>query len=292
MVYRAAARPCHVKSPPQRGEKPRERLPRVTAACWRNAAPARRALGAILLGLALLPCTASGSGMEAAVAHGTAWHPEPFSASYSVRYSILPFSVTGMRSLQRQDDKWLLRSELKALVASIGQETLLNGGPGGRMQPLRYSYWQRGVAGRRDRILDFDRERGLVLRSGDKLRQQPLLEPAWDPLSWQLALRRDLSAGDQTPGSRYRYRITDGGEYKEYDFELVERVEVQVPAGDFEALLLERRFDESERRLTRVWLAPALDYLLVRLELADDDGATLHLALKTPPRAAAAPEQP
>jgi hypothetical protein len=256
------------------------------------AVSARRVLGALLLGPVLLPCAASGGDMEAAVAHDSGWQPEPFSASYSVRYGILPFSVTGTRTLQRQDGNWLLRSELKAVVASIGQETVLTGEPDGRLQPLRYSYWQRGVAGRRDRILDFDRERGLVLRSGDKLRQQPLLEPAWDPLSWQLALRRDLSAGSQTPGSRYRYRITDGGEYKEYDFEVIERGEVQVPAGDFEALLLERRFHDSERRLTRVWLAPALDYLVVRLELADDEGATLHLALKTPPHVASPAERP
>ena len=159
-------------------ERPRERLPRLTTAYCRNAPLAyARPLRAILLGLGLLPLTACAD-VEAAVAHTTAWQPEPFSASYTVRYKVLPFSVTGTRSLQRQGDNWLLRSELKALVASIGQETLLQAEPGGRLQPLRYSYSQRGVAGRRDRILDFDRERGLVLRSGDKLRQQPLLEPS------------------------------------------------------------------------------------------------------------------
>lgn len=206
---------------------------------------------------------------------------EAFRASYSARYGALPFSAGAVRELRREGDHWLFSSELDAGVVSLRQETELTAGE--KVRPLHYRYRQRGLAGRRDRLITFDYAAGQVRRSGDKHRQHPLTGPSWDPLGWQLALRQDLLGDHPRPAASYSYRVSDGGGYESYDFVNAGREPLTVPAGTFAALKLERRHEADDKSATTLWLAPALDYLLLRLELVDDSGRQLSVTLTEPP---------
>jgi len=210
----------------------------------------------------------------------------PFSARYLVRVSALPFPGHAERSLERIDGHWRFRSRVKAPLLSLTQETLLDAGP--ELRAREYRQRQGGLLGGRERRVTFDRAAGLVRRSGDKTREHPLVEPAWDPLGWQLALQRDLKQDHPVPAERYHYRVSDGGDYEHYSFAPREREAVTVPAGTFEALRLERDPVPAGEEETRLWLDPARGYRLLRMDLVDEDGRTLTVTLETAPAGAAA----
>ncbi len=228
-----------------------------------------------------LPAAAGNHSIETAEEAGLA----PFSARYRVRFSALPFSARAERSLARDGGHWLFRSAIDAPLLSLEQETRLVDAP--TLRTLEYRYRQGGLAGRRERVVTFDREAGIVRRSGDKERQHPLVEPAWDPLGWQLALQRELVRDHPDLAAHYRYRVSDGGDYEDYSFAPGVRETITVPAGTFEALRLTRDPVPEGEETTRLWLDPARDYLLLRMELVDDDGRELTVTLETPPAPAA-----
>jgi hypothetical protein len=241
--------------------------------------------------MALLCLAAAGPGSQAAAADTPAKADAdaaltPFTAHYRVRFSALPFSARAERSLTREGDHWLFRSAIDARLLSLEQEARLVAAP--TLRTLEYRYRQGGLAGRRERVVSFDREAGLVRRSGDKERQHPLVEPAWDPLGWQLALQRELVRDHPDLAPRYQYRVSDGGDYEDYSFAPGVRETITVPAGTFEALRFTRAPVPEGEEATRLWLDPAQGYLLLRMELVDEDGRELTVTLETPPAPAAA----
>ena len=240
--------------------------------------------GVVLAGVAAVIGTA-GAGPVAE----PAWQPRAFSATYRVRYDLVPFAARGERSLRIEGERWHFRSLIDAKLFSLEEEATLAARPDGSLLPLSYRYRQRGLVGRRDRLVTFDRGAGLVRRTGDKVRQHPLQEPAWDPLGWQLALQQDLVRDHPTLAARYHYRVSDGGGYEDYSFVPGARETMPVPAGTFEALRLERDPVPEDEEATRLWLDPARDYLLLRMELVDEKGRELTVTLETPPAAAGQP---
>ncbi len=214
------------------------------------------------------------------------WAPAPFQAHYRARYDGVPFSAKGRRILVRDDDGDLrFFSDLRMLLLQVEEEAIMRLGADGSLTPRSYVYRQRGLGGGRTRELDFDWEAGEVRRSGDKVRTHRLDAGDLDPVSWQLALRRDISRGGLAIGDSVEYAITDGGEPKIYTIELRGAESVELPCGIFETVMLERIFEDGDTRKTRIWLAPEFDYMLVRLEAVDDSGKALRLELLERPDA-------
>lgn len=218
---------------------------------------------------------------EPAADAAPAWTPAPFSANYTVRYDGVPFTATGTRSLRRGDDGTLrFASRIDTWFLDIDESARFRVTADGEFESLAYDYDQRGVGRDKRRILDFDHAAGVLRRRGDRERERPLAARLYDPVSWQLALRRDLARGDAAPGRELHYAITDGGDAKTYRLRVAGRETVDTPAGAMETVRVERLFEAGDERATRIWLAPARDWLLVRLEHTDEDGRTLRLALK------------
>lgn len=208
------------------------------------------------------------------------WEPTPFSASYEARYDGIPFTATGTRTLEIDADGILhFSSRVETWLLKLEEQATMELSDAGYLRPLEYAYRIRGVA-RRTRRLDFDWAAGVVHRSGDSERSAPLEAPAYDPVSWQLALQRDLARGAHAPGTVLRYPVADGGDVKVYEIVVRGPEQLELATGTEQTVFLERLHAEDAGRSTRVWLSPERDWMLVKLEVVDDDGRMLQLSLQ------------
>lgn len=205
------------------------------------------------------------------------WEPGPFKARYRVTYEGVPITATGTRELSHgSNGDFHFASRVSAFMAHMEENAHFTQDVDGTLRPVTYAERRSGLIGSRNRHLLFDWEERELVRSGDKQDVHPLEGLVYDPVSWQLALQRDLSRGDYAVGDRFFYSVSNGGEPDEYELRIIGTPSLNVPAGSFETVLL-RREHESDRE-TWIWVAPDHNYLLVRLEHVD--GRRLTLALE------------
>lgn len=74
------------------------------------------------------------------------------------------------------------------------------------------------------------------------------------------------------PAGEFEMRVTDGRGVSDQRYVVVRREPVEVRAGRFDALRLERVHEPGDARETVVWLAVERDYLPVRVLLVERDG--------------------
>ena len=236
-----------------------------------------------LLSLLLLAGVATASAEDTATPDPVAeraaptWEPGPFKARYRVTYEGVPVTATGTRELSHGNNgDFHFASRVSAFMAHMEENARFTQDEDGTLRPATYAERRSGLIGSRNRQLAFDWSVPELVRSGDKQNVHPLDGLVYDPVSWQLALQRDLSRGDYQVGDSFFYLVSNGGEPDEYELRVIGTPSLNVPAGSFETVLL-RREHESDRE-TWIWVAPDHDYLLIRLEHVD--GRRLTLALE------------
>ena len=146
---------------------------------------------------------------------------------------------------------------------------------GGGVQPLHYSYRRSG--GKRDRVVDveFDWSGGQVRNTLNGHSWSMSLESGMlDKLVYLLELMHDLSGSFQ----QARYAVADGGKVKTYVMTRVGEARVDTVMGSLDTVIVERR-REGDERVTRIWCAPRLRFLPVKVEHLER-GETVQLSLK------------
>ncbi len=135
--------------------------------------------------------------------------------------------------------------------------------------PLHYEFLQKGF-GERSRSVDFDHINGLAqFRVNEDSGMLMLDGPAFDDLSGYLVLKEQLAQG----ATEARFNVLDRGEIREHYYMVVGTVQLDTPLGQIETVHLERIRGEDSTRKTEIWLAPAYDYLLVKLLQTENDRA-------------------
>jgi len=206
------------------------------------------------------------------------WSPIPFEASYRVRYEGVPFSVTGTRTLRRTEEgDWEFASEVSAVLVSLAEQTRFAQEPDGTLRADQYEERRSGMIGDRVLVATFDWIVPRVIRTGHRPQEHEFEGQLHDPVTWQIALQRDLTLGGYEEGEVFSYAVSNGSEPQQYRM-VVRGVEaVSVPAGTFDAVLIEREHAPDDDRETRIWLAPAENFQMVRFEHVDDRKVTLEL---------------
>jgi hypothetical protein len=137
--------------------------------------------------------------------------------------------------------------------------------------PQRYTYhYTGGSKGEVYEQLDFDWQAQTVdsLREGKTTTLE--IEPGVvDKLSYQVALVRDLQAGKKT----FMYKVADRGDIRHIRYEVVGTETLDTPWGKKRTLKVKRKTLTNER-VTILWFAPDLDYMVVRL-IQDDNGTKM-----------------
>lgn len=145
---------------------------------------------------------------------------------------------------------------------------------GGQIVPHRFSFFSsRGED--KDFTLSFDA--GKVTDHKGKVRDVP--PNAQDRFGIQQAVRLWLlgQVGAKEPGT-VEFAQVDDRRIRHYRFAITAFEKVEVPAGTFEAILVQRIDDP--RKTNKFWIAPAVDYMPVKVETLRDGDADLRMVLR------------
>lgn len=138
-----------------------------------------------------------------------------------------------------------------------------------------YQHEFQGLGIERQSAITFDWERRLAIESRGGKRTELVLEPGvFDGLNMAMLARCLLRDGARKLDLTILYR----GERKDVHFVVTGQEKVETPLGTFDAWVVERRYPQKSRR-TRVWVAPALDWFMVRFEHVENAVARGSLVL-------------
>ena len=188
----------------------------------------------------------------------------PYEASYISSYNNL--SLNGQRSLAPQESGgWLLSHTVEKLGSRISERSVFEA-HNNQLRIRQYDMDQSIFKIRRKDRVHFDWENKVIRTSGRREGEIPLDGSYLDPLSHQLALRCDMARGAQ----QATYQVVKRGKVKPHRFRRVGTARLETALGPLDTVVVERVRDSDERS-TRIWLAPVLNYLLVRLQQRDNE---------------------
>ncbi|MGJ8687162.1 MAG: DUF3108 domain-containing protein [Spongiibacteraceae bacterium] len=190
----------------------------------------------------------------------------PYEASYQIKHDNL--STNGSRQLQHQGDDWLLSQRANILFLKVEEHSTIEQYKN-TLRPRNYRY-ENSVSKKQQQNINFDWPRKVVSdRQARKPWSKPLRDATYDQLSGQLALRQQLISG--ASADTFSQTIVKKGKFKTYQFENMGEEFIDSPLGKVRTVKL-RRYRAERDSETFIWLAPAWNYLIVRMRQEDEDG--------------------
>ncbi len=124
------------------------------------------------------------------------------------------------------------------------------------------------------RTLNFDQISGTLTSKGKFEWSQPLLENenVFDPLNVQIQIRKNVIAGLQEFSLMMPNLKT--GAIEANNYKIVENGSFEVDDTNYPCIIVER-IRLQDDRTTRYFLAPDLDYLIIKVEDEDQEGDTM-----------------
>lgn len=146
-----------------------------------------------------------------------------------------------------------------------------------QVQPQHYaSSTKRPLKAEITQRLDFDWQAQTAhYQDNDTQEDFALHTTLYDPLSFFFEARCDLMAGK----TQFSYPVIHKGKQKTHTYRVVGQEKVDTDQGTVNALIVERQ-RSSKNRKTRLYVAPELDYLLVKIEHQESRLATISASLK------------
>lgn len=183
-------------------------------------------------------------------------------ARFSVEYNHQPTQGQNLLKIQRDGhryqvdfalDHWLLASSQQARFEMDDCD----------VTPMSYvASNKRPFKGETTQTLKFDwQQKKAEYRSDDEQRSFELDERLYDPVSLFFEARCELMAGKK----EFSYPLIRNGRQTTHTYHVVRTETVETGQGPVKALVVERQ-RRSTKRHTRFYVAPELDYLLVKIE--------------------------
>ena len=124
------------------------------------------------------------------------------------------------------------------------------------------------------RTLNFDQNAGTLSSKGKFKWSQALLENenVFDPLNVQIQIRKNVIAGLK----EFSLMLPDlkTGAIEANNYKVVDNGNFEVDGTSYPCIIVER-IRLQDDRTTRYFLAPDLDYLIIKVEDQDQDGDTM-----------------
>lgn len=223
-------------------------------------------LSYLLLGFYMSPAMADFSSCQKALS--------PYEAEYDITHKNI--TMKGQRNLrQLGKDQYVLSQAANKMGSSFSEKSVFT---------LRDNQiWvdtydmTRSILGAKHEYhsrYDWETKEALVTGNGDVT--LPLDDRPVDLLSYQLVLRCDLEQGLQQGG----HPVIAKKRVKHYEFKVSGKEVLETEAGAVETLVVDR-FRKGDDHSHRIWVAPTMNYLIVKLEQSElKKGVSYKLQLK------------
>lgn len=136
-----------------------------------------------------------------------------------------------------------------------------------------YRYLRTGTGRDREETIEFLPQKIISVYKNNEKVIKPI-QLTFDPLIYQLALRKDLIDNKKV----LSYHMMRRGSETNYRFERIGTENIKTPIGRFDAIKL-RRVRENSTRNTLIWIAPSLNYSVVKMTQFKDNQEQADLQL-------------
>lgn len=221
----------------------------------------------------------------------------PYQAVYEVAHGKMMLGDTTF-TLAPEPDAGKDCHVLKGLAQPMGLAALLTAPmheeshfciENGQLRSMSYHVERKGGGKNDNYSLSFDWGNRMVTTEGEEPRELPA--GGLDRSVMEIALRRELQrSGDRLPTEPFVFLRVEDDEIKPFSLQVTGRETVTTPVGQFETIRVERVNDP--RRKFRIWLAPELAYLAVKIESQKDEKAVMRMILRDLPLNPVAPPPP
>ena len=192
-----------------------------------------------------------------------------YEARYAMRWSVgITLEADAVERLTEDGDRHQIELAAEAGIGSATETTHLLFDPESGWTPLDYSYTQSVLGRTTGRHFRFNWNKGTATRLHDPETAELEIPPdTLDPLGFRLQLAHRLQTEQSLPA---RITMLDGNGLKTRQLQSHGSEVIEIPAGSFNALKFSLEDDTpSPERSFFFWLAPELDYQLVKLDKRD-----------------------
>lgn len=201
----------------------------------------------------------------------TAAEIKPFTAQYDIRFSGL--SGEAVTSLVRNANGIFV---LENRVSAKGLARLIRSGDAvdrsefvienDNLVPISFESDDGSRKNKRGNTITFDwKEHSASTEYKGEIQTLKLEAGTLDRQLMQLAMMSDLTDGQ----TEVTYNVVDRMDIKIYSIAVVAEERIEVPAGNYDVVRVER-INPGSSRSTIFWCAPSLDYLTIKMEQLKD----------------------
>lgn len=193
---------------------------------------------------------------------------EPFRAEYRINVNRIPIGIGAELQLEplEEDDRYHIEFRIDSWLMN-NTESSTFAWRDCEPRTERYTHEFRGFGRRRNYEMDFDwgspvevttisEERG----EDTEEKTQEVPEDILDELTMLLMSRCLLDEGRE----EYVIDTIYGTRVREHEVAIVDEETLNTPMGEMETLVIKKQRDADSDRHTRFWVAPELDYMLIR----------------------------
>ena len=188
---------------------------------------------------------------------------QPFEAEYRVYISKIPTPAKARLTLEALPGEDEYRIELEArsfLLRNTETSHFTWNDCAPRTSTYRHEFRGFGMRRHHDMTFSWDPPEVHNLDEKDREDVYSIPEGTFDELTLLLKARCAFIDG----ATEYLAYTAYGDDLKDHLLEIVDREEIKTPVGKLDTLVVHKKRPESSERSTYFWIAPALDYMLVK----------------------------
>lgn len=208
--------------------------------------------------------------------------PEPFEATY---HSEIDHFVTlkgdGVQSLSRRPDgRYIFRFDVESMVADMLESVVFEWDSRDcQLIPLSYEQSLEGklIRDRKTSFTNYRDENEIRGQYRGKSFTTDSKDLYVDPLGLQIQVRQDLKAGK----TEMKYHMIHKGKVLIDRYRVVANETIRLNGEPYDTVKLEKVRPDTSDRETYMWMAPYLDYALVRLVHQEPDKERYEVIIKS-----------